>query len=153
MTYPFRCVVFAAVSSRPQAADDKDSIPSQIERARNVIEQRGWKETHEPLIVPGQSRNIDFLHEAIEEIPPIADLVNLARHGGIDLVVIRDYDRLARTRALLTQLTTYLSRCRVQSYALDKPVEPVHPDELGRRLPGPEAQAHGRRPDDLVLPP
>jgi len=130
-----RAVVFAAVSSKPQANEDndKDSIPHQVKRAQSAIEQRNWTESCEPLIVPGQSRSIDFLHEAIEEIPAIAELINLARAGEIDVVVVRDYDRLARTRTLLAQLSSYLSRCKVQIYALDKPVEPVHPSELGRR--------------------
>jgi len=129
----FRCVIFAAVSSKPQAEDDKDSIPNQIERARDIIKRRGWDEAREPIIVPGQSRSIDFLHEAMEQIPQINNLVDLARGGEIDLVVCRDYDRLARTRSLMTQMSSYFSKCRVQIYALDKPVEPISPEDLDRR--------------------
>ena len=129
----FRCVVFAAVSSAPQAGDDKASIPSQIENARALIHRRGWLEVAPPLVVPGQSRSIDFLHEAIEEIEALRDLVDIAKHGDIDLVICRDYDRLARTRMLLTQISAYLSRCSVQIYAMDKPVEPIPTDELRRQ--------------------
>lgn len=136
-----RCCIFAAVSTKPQAGDEKDSIPNQIERARQVIRQRGWTEVCDPLVVPGQSRSIDFLHEAIEEIPALAELVRLARDGKIDLVLCRDYDRLARTRALLTQLSAYLSRCLVQIYALDKPVEPVPPEQLRAYWGGVESAA------------
>jgi site-specific DNA recombinase len=128
-----RCVRFAAVSSKPQAGEDKDSIPKQLERQAKVIKSRGWIEAHDPLVVPGHTRSIDFLHEAIEEIPAIADLIKLARNGEIDIVLCRDYDRLSRTRALLPQLSKYLARCRVQIYALQKPIEPVPPDELDRR--------------------
>lgn len=84
------------------------------------------------MIVDGQSRSIDFLHEAMEEIDALRKLVNLAREAAFDLVIVRDYDRLARTRMLLTQLSGYLARCRVQIYALDKPVEPQEPQQLGR---------------------
>jgi len=126
-----RCVIFAAVSSAPQADEDKASIPTQITNARALIKRRGWQETHEPLVVSGQSRSIDFLHEAIAEIQPVADLVDLAQHHQIDLVIVRDYDRLARTRMLLTQLSGYLMRCKVQIYALDKPVEPTPVAQLG----------------------
>jgi DNA invertase Pin-like site-specific DNA recombinase len=59
--------------------------------------------------------------------------VALARNGKIDVVICRDYDRLARTRALLAQLSVYLSRCQVQIYALDKPIEPLPPHQLGQR--------------------
>jgi len=133
MTNPYRTVIFAAVSGKPQAADDKDSLPNQIRRARKIIERRGWEEVHDPIVVPGHTRSIDFLHEAIEEIPEIAHLINIARQGELDLVICYDYDRLARTRALLTQLSAYFSRCKVQIYAMDKPVEPIPPNELGMR--------------------
>lgn len=133
MSREFRCVVFAAVSSKPQAADEKDSIPTQIARARELIEHRGWEEVHEPLVVPGHTRSISWLHEARDEVPAIDGLVRLARRREIDLVICRGYDRLARRRALLAQLSEYLSQRRVQIYALDKPVEPVDPDRLGRR--------------------
>lgn len=129
----FRCVVFAAVSSAPQALDDKGSIPSQVANAQAVIQRRGWIEVLPPLIVPGQSRSIDFLHEAIEEVTQLGELTNAAKHNKIDLVICRDYDRLARTRTLLTQLSSYLSHCGVQIYAIDKPVEPVPVENLKRK--------------------
>ena len=124
----FRCVVFAAVSSRPQV--EKESISSQIENAQALIQRRGWQEVVASLIVPGESRDIDFLHEAMEEVPAIANLIELARTHTIDLVIVRDYDRLARTRTLLTQISAYLNRCQVQIYALNKPVEPISIAEL-----------------------
>jgi DNA invertase Pin-like site-specific DNA recombinase/esterase/lipase len=125
----YRCVVFAAVSSGAQAEETKASIPSQIENGQKLIRQRDWVEVHPPLVVPGQSRSIDFLHEAMEEIEAIRTLIELARNDQIDVVVVRDYDRLARTRTLLTQISTYLTRCDVQIYALQKPVEPTPPDQ------------------------
>jgi len=127
----FRCVIFAAVSSRPQT--ERESIPSQIANARALIARRNWEETIEPLIVPGVSRNIDFLYpEAVSEIPAIEQLIELARTNTIDLVIVRDYDRLARTRTLLTQISAYLNRCQVQIYAINKPVEPLALAELNR---------------------
>jgi len=82
-----RCCIFAAVSTKPQASDERDSIPNQIKQAREVISQRGWDEVCEPLVVPGQSRSLDFLHEALEEIPALAELVALARNCKIDLAI------------------------------------------------------------------
>lgn len=125
-----RCVVFAAVSSRPQV--ERESIPTQVANAHELIQRRGWQEVHPPLLVNGQSRDIDFLHEAIDEISAIGELTTLAREHAIDLVIVRDYDRLARTRSLLTQISAYLNRCLVQIYALDKPIDPISPDDLAR---------------------
>ena len=141
MTDVFRCVVFAAVSSAPQAAADKDSIPTQIERARAMIARRGWEEVAEPLVVPGQTRSISWLHEAIESVSAIAGLINLAQERTIDLVVCRDYDRLARRSSLLAQIREYLRQRHVQIYALDKPVEPSPPGEMGRHNEGQTAAA------------
>lgn len=141
INHSFRFVIFAAVSTKDQAADDRDSIPHQIKRAREIAERRGWVQACDPLIVPGQSRSIDFLHEAIEEISAIRELIGLARQGEVDLVIVRDYDRLARTRTLLTQISSYLSRCKIQIYAVDKPVEPVLPDDLNRRGRGVQSAA------------
>lgn len=95
MPRELRCVVFAAVSSKPQATDDKDSIPNQIERARALIERRGWVEVRDPLVVPGHTRSISWLHEARDEMPAFAELMDLAQSGEVDLVVVRDYDRLS----------------------------------------------------------
>ncbi len=39
-----RCVIWAAVSSKPQASEEKESIPSQIAAARELIERNeGWQ--------------------------------------------------------------------------------------------------------------
>src|SRR5579883_2048664 len=100
----FRVVILAGVSDPQQVRDangeDKDSIPSQIRRCRELIACRGWTEVAEPLIVPGQSRSLNWLHEAIEQIDAYRKLRALVDGGLIDLVVCRHYDRLARTAAL-----------------------------------------------------
>ena len=50
------CLIWAAVSSKPQVSDEKDSIPSQIEAARELIEHNDHQhEVHEPLIIPAHS--------------------------------------------------------------------------------------------------
>jgi hypothetical protein len=52
----FRAAIFAAVSTASQAADDRDSLPEQIRRAREVCQREGWREVA-LLQVPGQSRS------------------------------------------------------------------------------------------------
>lgn len=127
-----RCVILAAVSTPDQVHDasggELESIPSQIRRSREVIARRGWTEVVEPLIVPGQTRSINWLHEAIAAIPAYRELVALVDAGAVDLVVCRHYNRLARTAALQQQISAYLKERRVQIYALELPVEPQNPE-------------------------
>jgi len=126
-----RSIIWAAVSTKEQAQNDKESIPAQIEQARQVIEERGWQEVAEPLVVPGQSRSINWLDQAMREIPQMAQLVEMAEAGKIDLVVVRDWDRLARTESLRVQISTRLREQGVQVYSLNQPVEPSeHPGKV-----------------------
>jgi len=104
-----RCIIWAAVSTEAQAEDKKESIPAQVEEARKTIQERGWQEIAEPLIVPGQSRYVNWLDQAMAEIPQMAQLVQMAEEGKIDLVVVRDWDRLARTESLRVQISNPLN--------------------------------------------
>lgn len=127
----FRCVVVAAVSDKHQVkgadGQDLESIPSQIRTARELIERRGWREVAEPLIVPGQSRSLNWFHEALEQIGAYRQLRELVEQRRIDLVVCRHYDRLARTSALQQQVSAYLKEHGTQIYSIQMPVEPHDP--------------------------
>jgi len=126
-----RCIVWAAVSTPDQAKDEKESIPAQIEQARKTIQERGWYEVAEPLVVPGHSRYINWLDQAVAEIPQMKELVELAEANKVDLVVVRDWDRLARTDSLRVQISTRLREQGVQVYSLNQPVEPSdHPGKV-----------------------
>ena len=128
-----RCVIFSAVSTAAQVGDEanpKESIPAQIADARRFIEGRdGWREVCEPLVVDGQSRAIDWLDQAVKEIPSLARLLELADGGLVDLVVVRDFDRLARTQFLLDQIRMRLREDAVQVYSLNQPAEPLPAEE------------------------
>jgi hypothetical protein len=54
MTVKF--AIFAAVSTKTQAAADKISLPAQVERCRQAGQGHGWSESAGPFIAPGQSR-------------------------------------------------------------------------------------------------
>lgn len=65
-----RCLIWAAVSSKPQASEEKDSIPSQVKAARELIQRNdGWHEVGEPLVIPGHSRSYIFLADAAADMP------------------------------------------------------------------------------------
>lgn len=123
----FRTIIWAAVSTPDQATDEKESIPAQIEAARKTIQERGWYEVAEPLVVPGRSRYINWLDQAMTEIPQLKALIELAEAGKIDVVVVRDWDRLARTDSLRVQISTRLREQGVQVFSLNQPVEPSEP--------------------------
>jgi len=125
-----RAVVFAAVSDPGQLKND--SVPQQITKGQEVIRQRGWREVHPPLEVPGISRSYDFLADAVEQVPAISKLLQLARDQLVDIVVVRHTNRLARTAALLLQISAYLRKHKVQIFAWETPLEPKDPAELGR---------------------
>lgn len=121
-----RCIVWAAVSTKEQV--DKESIPSQIESAKQYISNReGWHEAHEPLIIPGHTRRYTFLLDACDDMPQYATLMSLARAGEIDLLVTRARDRLGRTDSLIATLEQYLSDYGVQVLSLDMPTRVVDP--------------------------
>jgi DNA invertase Pin-like site-specific DNA recombinase len=125
----FRVAIVAAVSSSAQAADDKASIPQQVADGHRICEVRDWRPAAE-VIIPGHSRNYNWLHEIVRDCPPYAEMIRLIESHAIDLVVCRDYDRLWRTDALRAQVTALCREHGVQIYSINQPVEPSPPDKL-----------------------
>lgn len=117
-----RAVIVAAVSTGAQAAQEKYSIPQQLEVCRQVCDSHGWIVVA-TLSIEGHSRNYDWLHEIIRDCPEYGQLVKLIESRGIDLVVCRDYDRLWRTDALRAQLTALCRQHSVQIFSLNQPIE------------------------------
>jgi len=122
----FRVVIVAAVSTTAQATDQKASIPQQLEACREVCEARDWR-VAATIEIPGHSRNYNWLHEIIRDCPGYGEMVGLVESGQVDLIVVRDYDRLWRTDALRAQLMALCREHHVQVYSLNQPVEPVSP--------------------------
>lgn len=125
-----RTIVWAAVSSKPQADEDKDSIPTQIASAREAIERNGWDEVASPLVVGGYSRNYIFLAEASQQVPEYAQLIELATANAFDLLIVRDRSRLGRTDALVAQVDAILRHNGVQILSLDMPTLIQSPEEF-----------------------
>ncbi len=129
-----RCIIWAAVSSKPQASEEKDSIPSQISAARELIERNErWHEVHDPLIIPGHSRGYIFLADAATEMPVYTELMDLTRSGSIDLLICRGRDRLGRKDALIAQVEEYLAEYKVQVYSMAMPTRVQDPQEFAEQ--------------------
>lgn len=151
-----RCVIWAAVSTKRQAKEkeragdeakepradekakapdqiEKASIPDQIKKAREVIASQGWREVHDPLVVPGHTRNyggVSPLTDAAADMPAYADLLSLAREQAFDVLICRSRDRLGRSAALIATLERYLAEHSIQVYSLEMPTTLVDPDQL-----------------------
>lgn len=126
-----RCVIWAAVSSKPQASEEEDSIPSQIDAARELIQRNeGWHEVHDPLVIPGHTRSYIFLAEAARDMSVYTELLELTRNGEIDLVICRGRDRLGRKDALIAQVEEYLTTYNVQIYSVATPTRVQDPKEF-----------------------
>ena len=78
---------------------------------------------HEPLVVAGESRAIDWLDQAVKEIPAFAKLLELSDDDKIDLVIITEHDVLALCSAVsnllsgLTIITAPITRPSFQPQA------------------------------------
>jgi len=126
---PFRVAIFSAVSTEAQATEDKASLDVQLEQCRAVCAARGWTIARE-LRVEGHSRAYNWLHQLVTDCPEYGELVRLVESEAVDLVVVRDYDRLWRTDALRGQLMALCREHGAQVFSCSQPVEPVAPELL-----------------------
>jgi len=118
-----RFAIWAAVSSEPQAAPEKDSLANQEAKCRALALSKGWIESAGPFIVPGESRTrFVNLRDAEKEIQPLGELLDAAQVGKFDLLMRYDYNRL---RDLLDPVAKTLASYGVQIYSVSQPVEPL----------------------------
>lgn len=123
---PFRAALWAAVSSAAQAAADKLSLEDQADKERAVCAARRWRIAAE-LVVRGHSREYSSLDAGMREIPELAQLMQMARDGEINILVCYDSNRF---RGLQTPVLKTLAAYGVQTYSLTQPIEPVEPDKF-----------------------
>jgi hypothetical protein len=99
-----RALLWVAVSTAPQAQDDKESLPAQERDLRAAAEQYGWDIT-DVLIVPGHSRRYVDIHELAKDaktqnIHAFERLLEHFRRKDFDILACRDGERFARTQSL-----------------------------------------------------
>lgn len=136
MDNKIRACVYTRVSTKEQS-EGKISIPDQIAACKKAIVERGWELAHEPYMDSGISGHL------LEERQGLQNLLRDARQHKFDLVVVKDFDRFARNRALATIVREELKELFIQTYALNTPVEPKNPktydptdDDLGIMVEG-----------------
>jgi len=122
-----RAVLWAGVSSRPQA--DKDSIEQQLEDAHRLAELNNWQVVAE-LIVPGESRSYIDLADAIDgldsnlrpgETNAYRQLAGMIEKGSFDVLVCRARDRLGRTDSLIAGIEERCRRAGATVYSMQMP--------------------------------
>ena len=126
-----RFAIWAAVSSKPQAAEDKVSIPDQIRTCRQDGTSRGWQETGLYAVL-GESRtrwiNLRDAEDAItnpDGARPLHEMLNAAQRRDFDILLLYHYNRF---RELLDPVAQTLSAYGVQLVSHCQWVEPQHPD-------------------------
>lgn len=118
-----RFVNWAAVSTRQQADDDRESIPVQIADGKAFVERLGGRLVN-TLIVPGHSRRYIDFHALRDDaraagIEAFAQLEGHWKARDFDVLIIRDGDRFARTQALHAYITEQVidAGARLYSFA------------------------------------
>lgn len=106
---PLRAVIWCAVSSNPQAAEDKDSLPVQESQGRALCEREAWRAV-DVLVVPGHSRDYIDIHECAHDmaqkgINAFTTLIDLWERRAFDVLIVRDGERFARTQSLHAYVT------------------------------------------------
>lgn len=122
-----RAVIWAAVSSRPQA--ERDSIDQQLADGGALAAAQGWQVVA-TLVVPGESRDYIDLADALagldERLRPGEEnayrrLLDLLAGHAFDVLVCRARDRLGRTDALIAGVEERCRRAGVVVWSIAMP--------------------------------
>jgi DNA invertase Pin-like site-specific DNA recombinase len=124
--------IWAAVSSGPQARDDKASIPEQVRLAKEAAEKFGGNVRDENiLVVPGKSRHIVLFEEAARKMEAYAKLQKLLEERAIQVLAYWSEDRLGRKASLIMAVKGLCRQAGVQLYEVSNP--PHRIDGAARR--------------------
>ncbi|HEX6977640.1 MAG TPA: recombinase family protein [Patescibacteria group bacterium] len=131
-----RAVIYTRVSTQEQAKEDKTSLEEQLAACKKMCIERGWE-----VVSEYQDAGISG-HLLVERLG-LQNLLADAKAGKFDLVVVKDFDRLARSKTYASQIRDGLKKQFVQTYSLATPVEPRDPkkydpmdDDLGLVVEG-----------------
>lgn len=130
-----RAVIYTRVSTQEQAKQDKTSLEEQSAACKKACLEKGWE-------IAGEYEDAGISGHLLEERLGLQALLTDAKAGKFDLVVVKDFDRLARSKSKASQIRDSLKRQFIQTYSLATPVEPRDPkkydpnDDLGLVVEG-----------------
>lgn len=134
-----RFSIWSAVSSEKQT--DNASLSEQETKCRLVGTSKTWVETSGPYIVPGESRTRWVnLRDAENEIPALNAMLEDAKAGRFDVLIMYDYNRL---RDLLDAVAKTLASYSVQIFSVNQAVEPLAPEEFNPYASDSESMMRG----------
>lgn len=120
--------IWAAVSRKDQAANDKVSMETQETHSRAFALTKGWHETAGPYLIPGASRSFYVnLSDAEADIPQLSEMLNAAQVNRFDVLVFYSYDRLGDLADMIAQTLRFYG---VQLLSLSQGVEVLPPDQF-----------------------
>lgn len=114
-----RAVVYCRTSTLEQAREEKVSIPDQVNWAKAFALERGWEWVNE-YIEPGVTGDTEP-----EQRYALSRLLQHAREGLFDIVLIYHSSRLAREPDIGLRVCRLLGQNRIQIYFRNAPIEPV----------------------------
>ena len=120
MTRPYRIGVWCAVSSKPQAQDEKESLPAQRRAGEEFARAHGG-EVVAVYEVPGHSRDYWSWFEAEPEIPAYKEIREDLQAGKLDVVHCVDVDRLGRDPAIIHQFYSLAEKNSCEVYDASMP--------------------------------
>lgn len=116
----WRVGIWCAVSSRPQADPDKASLGAQEEEGRQFAEAIGGMVVR-VYRVPGHSRDITFYEDAAKQMDAYRELREDVFNGRLDVLFVRDPDRLGRDVALAQTLISMCEKHDCEVYCASSP--------------------------------
>lgn len=131
MDRAWRVGLWCAVSSKPQAADDRVSLQEQERIGREFAASVGG-EVVALYCVPGHSRDIIFWADAETDIPAYAQVRQDLESGAVDVIHCVDSDRLGRDPALVSQFYSLAEHHGAEVYDASMP-HPLGQQSMGHR--------------------
>jgi len=130
---PLRVALWCAVSSKPQAADDKSSLQDQEAAGRKFATAL---EAHVVRVytVPGHTRDLIFWHDAEADMPAYRQLRQDVEDRAFDVLFALDPDRLGRDPALSNQVISLVEKSGAEVYLASAPHPVGHPTTGQRYL-------------------
>lgn len=121
----YRIGLWIAVSSRPQANPEKESLPEQRRLGEAFAQDVGGQvvRTYE---IPGLSRDYVLWDEAQDAVPQYRWLREDLEAGRLDVLWCYDTDRLGRTAALIQQVLGLAARNGCEVYISTAPHQLGH---------------------------
>lgn len=117
---PLRVGVWCAVSSKPQADPEKESLPAQ-RRAGLEFARAVGGEVVRVYEVPGHSRDYWSWYLAEQDIPAYAEVRADLEAGRLDVIHCVDSDRLGRDPALVQQFYSLAEKCGCEVFDASMP--------------------------------